>query len=162
MKKESYLALTWPGPARPSPLAWCQSSPTSASRQRRDTATPPRAPRRHLLAARASGGSGRRPRRPLDRPDTSFAPYTSPLPRLRHGRRCRARAGVNLAATVLPSPSRAVQQLRLDALVLSAESGNAERPASPPAPSTSPPLLRDRRRPPDVVSPSPTALFAST
>ena len=51
MKKESYLALTWSGPARPSPLAWCQSSPTSASRQRRDIATPPSSPRLLLLAA---------------------------------------------------------------------------------------------------------------
>ena len=100
------------------------------------------------------------PRRPLTLP---LLPRAALPRRLRsHPIRCRARAGVNLAATVLPSPSRAVQQLRLDALVLSAESGNAERPASPPAPSTSPPLLRDCRRPPDVVSPSPTAPFAST
>ena len=50
-EREIYLGLPGRPSGQPSPLAWCQSSLTSASRQRRDSARAREAPRLLLLAA---------------------------------------------------------------------------------------------------------------
>ena len=143
----------WAGPPGP-----CQSSPTSASRQRRETAharpwrhTTPCSPA-SLRPPRRIGPSLRRRPEPLDvslSPSALSLALSSPWLQPPSARRRET------AATVLPSPLRPIHRLRLHRPRLSVSSHDVGRPASPSAPPSLPPLPRDHRQPHDLISPSP-------
>ena len=92
----------WPGPS-----GLCQSSPTSASRQRRDTAMPPCSPR-HLPACLPSPTPARRLESPLrhrpDPVDTSHAPLPLSLALSHDGRRYRSRTIAIAVLSVVSVP----------------------------------------------------------
>lgn len=122
-------------PGQPSPLAWCQSSPTSASRQRRDTATPPSSPCHHPACLPSPAPAQHLEESPRHLPDPlslSLVPISSSVSLSRD---CHDRPKTPTStsvATCPPSPCRQVQKLRCVVLDLLAELRSTGRPEASP------------------------------